>query len=554
VSGVTGFVTNTVTNNLINAKPNVLTFIGNASYKADLSNVVFNCAPITSDPQGNIYGPYFSIYSYGVASYSLDETYNLVNAKFITPFNTPLLQEWVPIVQVVWAPSTTSSLGGVFILGIPYYWNGYTDYSIYYKSLDSDQSEDPHLICDKVKLEFSSMAVDNVGNLLLLHTSRGGRPLLILTANRIAESIATGTPIEPEGFGIPNEVNTDVPVLSAIACDSNGYVYATVPTAGTVIRYDPYDKNSDPSPVLFASGFSQPSALAFDSVGNLYVGHGDQQKLAGISVISAGTTNTVTTVLNGFYVTAGSLAYSAPRDALVFSDGFNLSYIPLSGNTTAPVSLIQALSSHDYDTISNIITSVPGETYVLTTADIIAINSTLSSDAQTELPSNDPVVYICPNADQSVTVPVGEPDTSVILATSLPPDVSTTVTIGVDVVTVVYNSTSPPTLTVSGSGVLVSKTLNVGESFNTVSGTTITIYSIGLTVFGAVYGAVFVPGVGGVPPPICQPKTQGIDYSLFLSSQLSNADVQTYKEKGPVDMSEWIRRKRSLHSKKFGTC
>jgi hypothetical protein len=165
------------------------------------------------------------------------------------------------------------------------------------------------------------------------------------------------------------------------------------------------------------------------------------------------------------------------------------------------------------------------------------------------------VSYISPNLDQSVSVPVGEPETSITVATSLPPDVSTIITIGKDVVSVVYNSTSPPTLSISGSGIIGSRTVKPGESFNTVSGTTVTLYSIGLTVFRAVYGAIFVPGVGGIPPPVCKSKKQGADYSLFLSSQFLNADVQAYKKAGAVDASEWIRRKRSLNSTKFGsTC
>jgi hypothetical protein len=351
----------------------VLNYVGNAAYKAILSDVVFNGGVITSDSEGNIYGPYFSTYNYGAYSYSLDQTNNLVNAKEIIPLNTTLLNEWVPIAQVVWAaPSQISPVGGVFILGIPNYWSGSIQNSIYYKALDADPSADPYLICDKLDMEFGAMVVDNVGNLILIHKTEG-KNLLILTADMITTSITTGGTIQPIGFGVENQLNTEVPC--AIACDSNGYIYTALQTAGIVLRYDPYTTNSDPEAVLFASGFSKPCALAFDSVGNLYVGNGDDQTLAGISVVSAGTTNTVTTVMNGFFVVPGSLAYNTPRDTLVFSDGNNLCYIPLSGNTTAPVSLIDALTSHDYQKIINIISSSPGEIFVLTVKDIVAINS-----------------------------------------------------------------------------------------------------------------------------------------------------------------------------------
>ena len=544
-------VVETVTPQIINSKPRVSEFVGTAAYKADLSDLVFNGGTITSDPAGNIYGPYFSTFSYGAYSYSLDDTYNLVNAKAILPLNTPVRNEWVPIVQVVWAGSTTSPAGGVFILGIPFLWNGSTEHSIYYKLVDSDPNEDPYLICEKLDKEFSSMAVDNVGNLILLHKTLG-KDLLILTADRIAEAIATGITIEPDGFGVENELNTEVP--SAIACDSNGYIYAALSDEGIIIRYDPHNRNTDHAPVLFASGFSKPCALAFDDLDNLYVGNGDYTKLDGISVVSTGPERIVSTVMNGFFVMPESLTYITPKSTLVFSDGYNLCYMPLNEKTTAPVSLIQALATHDYEQISDVIMSAPGETFILTVDDVIAINSTLSEDSQVEIPPDNPIIYISPNSDQSVTVPVSEPDTSVVVATSIPRDVSTTVTIGFDVLTIVSNSTSPPTLTVSGSGVVSTQIVGVGESFNTVSGTTVTIYSIGLTVFGAAYGAVFVPGVGGIPPPVCKPKKQGIDYGLFLSRQFFNADVQTYKQKGPVDASEWIRRKRSLNSTKFGTC
>ena len=544
-------VVETVTPQIINSKPRVSEFVGTAAYKADLSDLVFNGGTITSDPAGNIYGPYFSTFSYGAYSYSLDDTYNLVNAKAILPLNTPVLNQWVPIAQVVWAGSTTSPAGGVFILGVPNYWNGSLEHSIYYKLVDSDPNEDPYLICEKLDKDFVSMAVDNVGNLILLNKTLG-RDLLILTADRIAEAIATGITIEPEGFGQDNELNTEVP--TAIACDSNGYIYAALSEAGIIIRYNPHDRNTDHAPVLFASGFSKPCALAFDDLDNLYVGNGDNTKLDGISVVSTGPERIISTVMNGFYVVPESLTYITPKSTLVFSDGYNLCYMPLNEKTTAPVSLIQALATHDYDQISDVIVSAPGETFILTVDDVIAINSTLSEDSQVEIPPDNPIIYISPNSDQSVTVPVAEPDTSVVVATSLPPDVSTTVTIGIDVLTIVSNSTSPPTLTVSGSGVDSTQIVGVGESFNTVSGTTVTIYSIGLTVFGAVYGAVFVPGVGGIAPSVCKPKKQGIDYGLFLSSQFFNADVQKYKQKGPVDASEWIRRKRSLNSTKFGTC
>ena len=547
-AGVSGYATSTVTSTVLNAKPNILKITGNAAYKADVSNTVFNGASITSDGVGNIYGPY--VYSGGrsVYSYTLGASNNLINPTPIVD-NVQVLGDWVSFIQAVYSPPTpTSPSGGVYMLGTTYSaWSAETP-SVYYKALNS--TSEPVIICDKIASTFKSFTLDNLGNLIFIQTV--GKPLLALSAAAIAGSIATGVPITPVGFGVISEVDPEVP--AAIVCDTNGYTYAALQNAGTVVQYPPYSDKYDSVPVLFASGFSQPCALAFDTVGNLYVGSGDNTTLTGISVVPAGTTGSANTVMNGFFVVPGTLTYNVPKNTLLFSDGYNLCCMPLSGNTTAPVSLVQALSTHDYTSISNITTSVPGSTYVLTTADIVAINSTLPADSQTALPSSAPVTYICPNADQSVTIPGGQPNTSAILATSLAPDVSTTVTIGSDTFTVVYNSTTPPTLTVSGSGVLSTQTVNVGGSFNTVSGIAVTIYSIGLTVFGAVYGAVFIPGVGGTPPQVCKPKKQGIDYSSFLSSSLSNSDVQTYKEKGPVDASEWIRRKRLLNSTKFGSC
>jgi hypothetical protein len=545
--GISGFATSTVTSNLLNSKPNILTVTGTAAYKADVSNTVFNGASITSDGVGNIYGPYVYSSGHSIYSYSLGTANNLINPTPIVD-NVPVRGDWVSFLQAVYSPSSTSPAGGVYMLGTTYSaWSAETP-SVYYKALDS--TSEPVIICNKIASTFKSFTIDNVGNLIFIQAVN--RPLLVLSAAAIAGSIASGIPITPIGFSVPNNVNPEVP--AAIVCDTNGYVYAALQTAGTIFRYAPYSASYDSTPVLFASGFSQPCALAFDSVGNLYVGSGDNVSLSGIGVVPAGTTGSINTVMNGFFVVPGTLTYNVPKNTLLFSDGYNLCCMPLSGNTTAPVSLIQALSTHDYTSISNITTSVPGSTYILTTADIVSINSTLPAHAQTELPSNEPITYVCPNADQSITIPGGEPNTSAILATSLPPDVSTTVTIGSDTFTVVYNSTTPPTLTISGSGVLSTQTVNVGGSFNTVSGITVTIYSIGLTVFGAVYGAVFVPGVGGTPPLVCKTKKQGIDYSSFLSSSLSNADVQTYKEKGTIDASEWIRRKRMLNSTKFGSC
>jgi len=552
-----GFVDATVTAEIINAKPRVIDYVGTAAYKAILSDTVFNGASVTSDPYGNIYGPYYNNYGYSVYSYFFDTTNTLVNPTPIIPLNTQINGEWVGFVQAVWKPVVESTTGGLFMLGIPNYQDGTGDTgntvsSLYYKSLDSLPTDDPIVIFDKITQTFTTFTIDNNENLIFINTSDSS-PLSVLRAPSIASAITSGGgSIEPLAYGTLNELNTEVP--SAIACDANGYIYAALSDAGVVIRYDPYSVNSDPEAVLFASGFSKPCALAFDSVGNLYVGNGDDQKLDGISVVSAGTTNTVSTVMNGFSVLPRSMTYNTPDDKLVFSDGYNLCCMALTGNTTAPVSLIQALATHDYTQMVDILTSMPGETFILTVNDINSINSTLSADSQVELPTGDPVSYIVPNLDQSVTVPVGEPETSIFVATSLPPEVSTIMTIGVDVVTVVSNLTSPPTLTVSGPGVIATQTVQVGESFNTVSGTTVTLYSIGLTVFGAVYGALFVPGVGGVPPAVCKPKRQGIDYGHYISSQLSNADVQSYKQARSADMSEWVRRQRVRRSVKFGAC
>ena len=293
----------------------------------------------------------------------------------------------------------------------------------------------------------------------------------------------------------------------------------------------------------------------------MYVSNNDPTYKTGISYLESGSLNNQVVTLRNGSPRMDFIAFNQKKNSLVLSSsyidngGFRMLLgLSLNGNTTAPPSLLQALASHDYDTIVKITDSNPGSTYVLSTSDIVAINSTLPADSQVAIPETNAITYVSPNYDGTITLPSNPPQSSVFIATSFSPNVSTMLKIGADTVYVIFNKTSPPTLTVSGPGVNYSEDIKPGESFNTVSGTTVTVYSIGLTVFNAVYGAVFVPGVGGVPPPVCKPKKQGIDYSLFLSSQLSNADVQTYKQAGAVDMSEWIRRKRSLHSTKFGNC
>lgn len=396
-----------------------------------------------------------------------------------------------------------------------------------------------------------SIACDKTGN---MYAADNSGVVWIATSTKLSTAISDGGIVKLTQYGNISKA------ITSIACDNKGAVYVTVPSDGCVIKFFPEDIDA-PNAIgdVYATGLSSPCSITFDNVDNMYVSNLEYAN--GISILTTGRTGEVQTLRNGG-PRADYIAFNPLTDSLLFvtsyldnENSYRFLYdFPLKGNTTAPPSLLQALASHDYDTIVKITDSNPGSTYVLTTSDIVAINSTLPADSQVAIPEAQAITYVSPNYDGTITLPDNPPQSSVFIATSFSPNVSTMLKIGADTVYVIFNKTSPPTLTVSGPGVNYSEDIKPGESFNTVSGTTVTVYSIGLTVFNAVYGAVFVPGVGGVPPAVCKPKKQGIDYSLFLSSQLSNADVQTYKQAGAVDMSEWIRRKRSLHSTKFGNC
>jgi hypothetical protein len=552
LDGYTNVANATVTSEIRNAKPVIYETVTYKAGAATNPTDLFGEGPVAVDASGNIffgYYPYGNISGFGgdrliqlaagvsytgtTNAYSI--TYGFTNIQSLACYeNYVYVLDCVPgdpqyIYYVVSGVGETLGLDGYYVTAPPV-----------------------RISAPPIGHQLTSIACDKNGNLYAVDNTG---VVWLASSTKLSDAISSKGIVKLIKYGAVNAA------VTSIACDSKGAVYVTLPNPGCVIKFpeDSVAPNAEGS--VYATGLSNPCSITFDNVDNMYVSNLDSSYASGISILKAGETGQVQTLRNGG-PNADYIAINPVTDSLLFvssylddKDSYRYLYnFPLKGNTTAPPSLVQALTSHDYDTIAQVTNSTAGADFVLSTSDIAAINSTLSSDAQVELPEVEVITYICPNYDGSVTLPDNPADTSVFIATSFPPDVSTMLTIGNDTVYVVFNSTSPPTLTISGPGVTYSKDINPGDSFTTVSGTTVTVYSIGLTVFNAVYGAVFVPGVGGVPPPVCKPKRQGIDYSLFLSSQLSNADVQQYKQKGPVDASEWIRRKRVLASPKFGTC
>ena len=550
-----------VTPEVEQSKPQVLSITGRAGAKSILSNYYLNGIQITTDGAGNIYGSVPD----GRQLCCLNT--NSGNVTVITPPMYPY------IVDLVYARNV-HSMQGLFIVSRQQIDETTIRSTIYFHQLvDSvTMAEEPIAIATTTDVVLGAITVDIFGNVYVVNKDSIYKPILQVSSVFVLKAVTTGELAILDGFSLPTEEFPDAP--SAVTCDKNGVVYTAYTHSGVVVWYPPNNNGGDPLPTVYATGLSSPNSLAFDNFGNLYVGNDSNTDFAGVSVVVntldidstepigstgpngiSGNVRVVTTFINGFFVVPGTMLHDPLTDSLVFSDGYNFCSLSIKDHTTAPPSLVDALTTHDYEQIQQIINTVPGENFILSTADIISINSTLGANAQVALPNN-PVTYVSPNADGSVTVSQSGPNSKVVIATSFPPNQSTTLTLGFDVLTVTYNpnGTDVPTLTISGSGVFNTIIATPGDTFHTISGTKVTIYSIGLTVFDGVYGDVFVPGIGGVPPPVCKPKKQGIDYSLFLSSQLSNADVQTYKQAGAVDMSEWIRRKRTLHSTKFGTC
>jgi hypothetical protein len=346
--------------------------------------------------------------------------------------------------------------------------------------------------------------------------------------------------------------------IGGMACDSLGRLAVSYPSLGAIYFY----VNITGAPrKLIVSEVISPHGLLFDNANNLYFTGSNQTAKTGISIVSANMRK-VSTYAGGFYVNGG-IAFNKTNLTLLFNNGSYLSSVPVSA-ADIPLNLFNALATHDYSKIITETSKTPGELLILSVDDVISINSTLADDAQVPLPDANPVTYVCPNFDASVTLPAAEPNSTVSYATSLGKDLTKTITIGGDQFTATFNNTVPPTITFAnqygggqgGPGLPVPAepiTISVGKTFKTYSGIEIILYSIGLTVFQVVTGDGFIPGVQGTPPPVCKSKGQGIDYSQYLSGNPSSALYKTYKENTP-DSSEWIRRQRLKHSIKFGAC
>ena len=358
--------------------------------------------------------------------------------------------------------------------------------------------------------------------------------------------------------------------IGSMACDSRGNLAISYPTKNIIYIY--LYPNAG-GPYVIDINLDSPCGLAFDNAKNLYIGSTNQVSLSGISLLASSLLN-LNSYGSGFY-TSGEIAFNSVTGQLLFNDGSNLCQLPVSA-TDIPSNILQALTSHDYNTVINQLKQQgvvgSGASFLLSPVDVAAINSTLPAGSSSgQLPSTS-ISYICPNTDTSITlpsVPTSTDTQSVSYAVTLPPGTETTITLPPStILTVTYNNASPPTLTISsnqpssqyaiGSPSFTGYTrtpftVDVGTTFAAAEGVNLTLYSIGLTIFNLTYaeGTIFIPGVIGTPPPVVPPKQQGVDYSQYLNSSVTNALYPTYKEKGPVDSSEWTRRKRLLNSVSF---
>ena len=382
----------------------------------------------------------------------------------------------------------------------------------------------------------------------------------------------------PENDFIPN-VYVTLPTSTILSSMCGGYfgnegttrsdgiiasgVTIAINSLRVILSYNAPDGISET--LLVATGLHATSGLAYDNAGNLYSGS-TASTLRGITKITS----------DGYHIfpyapgfsTAGGVAISA-RGFIFFSDGSNLCQLPIA-ITSVSRQVTTSLMSHDYATITAII--APNTRLTLQPSDIASINSTLPPGSQASTPITDPVTYVSPSSDGSVSLSESSTPGQVTYASSFRAGVPTTITIGSyppNIVT--YNATNPPTLSIENNGNNSRSAFNVntnltplaqgaftispGQEFTFAIGNVgLTLYSLGLTVFTITEDSPnFIPGVRGTPPPVCKPKKQGIDYSQYLSSNVQNAEYPPYKEK-QIDASEWIRRKRMLASVKFGSC
>jgi hypothetical protein len=326
--------------------------------------------------------------------------------------------------------------------------------------------------------------------------------------------------------------------IGGMACDSLGRLAVSYPSLGRIYFYS----NVDNAPrQLVINKVISPYGLVYDNANNLYFTGSDHTAKTGISIVSANLRN-VSTYAGGFYINGG-ITLNKKTSSLFFNNGDYLCYVPVT-NTDIPLNLFNALASHDYAKILTEATKTPGQIIELSVADVISINSTLADDAQVPLPDTNPVSFVCPNLDASITIPETPPNTSISYATSLGKGVTHIVNIGNDQFTATFNNTVPPTITFinqygGGKGGPYAPlpgepvTLSVGKAFKTYSGVEIVLYSIGMTVFQVVTGDGFIPGVQGKPPPVCKPKRQGVDYSQYLSGDPSSCSLQEVQGRHP---------------------
>ena len=189
------------------------------------------------------------------------------------------------------------------------------------------------------------------------------------------------------GSGITGYVTlNDDTLIGSMACDSRGNLAISYPTKKIIYIYL-YPNAA--GPYVIDTNLDSPCGIAFDNAKNLYIGSNNQNSLSGISLLSSSLLN-LNSYGSGFYTT-GEIAFNSVTGQLLFNDGSNLCQLPVSA-TDIPSNVLQALSSHDYNTVIGQLKQQgvvgTGASYLLSPVDVAAINSSLPSGSSSgQLPS-----------------------------------------------------------------------------------------------------------------------------------------------------------------------
>lgn len=273
----------------------------------------------------------------------------------------------------------------------------------------------------------------------------------------VADS-GTQTLVEIQPDGTQTTLASGIHALS-VAVDGSGEVYDSDAAANTITRL-PWNGTSFGAPVILASGLSQPSGLAVDDSGNLYVANSADKSIAKVTVTTPPSLSFASTKVD-------ATSTDSPQSVTLANIGnAPLSFPPIAGiNPTISTGFTLASAS----TCPQVYASSAAQTLAPGTSCGYAINFTPTS---TNIGANQGALVVT-NTDRNQTAATqtvvlngtGIADDTSTVALSLTPNSPVVFGQAVAITAVVKDSTAPST-TPSGS---VSFTSTNGASTTTIN-------------------------------------------------------------------------------------